>query len=263
MEGDDSDKLKGDLIRRAFFNTSVADVYRIYEQGLILPAYTMLFCGINVIAGMEDRLLSGLHEARKKCETCNQPIGQTGDSKLFQRWVDKWIKKDINKKTNAHFLYALRNSLVHARGWSGTLQEDYNGYQLGHDQPDKHWEQMKPPDWVPRSGKWSAGYILNLESLLAEFVIGAKHFFDWAEPQWTTKELVFNELKSMAEGTQVQEDKRVSIQEAPRKYQQMHFYLYPLDIEGTEATAEFIALQMHPMIIQANLCKHGQKPRRF
>jgi len=224
------------LVCKAFFNTSIADVYRSMQGASLVGAYTLLFCSINAIAyiGLEGE---DAPEEQNTCAKCNQRVGQTKDSKVFQNWVERWIKKREggNRNCNPHFLYCVRNCLVHVHGSTESLSASYAGFRLTHDEPKRHWERFESDA--------KKGYYLNLESLLAEYVAGASDFFQSVKdnPSIETR------LKS-----QLRTDVSKPL-DAPHTYRQMHYALDVLD-KRHPPDVEQIRRRIHDLLISSGHC---------
>ncbi len=109
-----------DRLKRNFFNTAVADVYRAIDGSSRIGSFILTFCLIEHLAWIEY-----------------------GDN---DRIYNKWIKKrlvPVNPyyKGNDRELYSIRCGLIHNHGPSN-WSEDYKPYRLKPCDPALHMQQL-------------------------------------------------------------------------------------------------------------------------
>jgi len=252
-------KIDAGLVRRSFFNTSIADIYRAIDGGSVVGAYTLLFCSLDALANVASAEAddSGTNHCQacgqrtdipmQSCGECSQPRPPSDAGKIFRGWCERWIKKEQNQKNcRSQFLYELRCALVHAHGMGKNMKSVY-GYQLQHDLPTNHWKQIPVPAKLAEYNL-RPGYVLNLESLLAEYVLGAWKFFVSLESTWDhDRQAIKQRLLSLVGLLSLDEKNRVRlIQQPPQTYGQMHSALAIFDNQE-EPSVEEIRFQIHEM----------------
>lgn len=137
------------VVKRCFFDTSIADIYRAIRGGSLIGAFTQSMCAIDAMAYLYDALPG------------------KGNRKNFERWVRDWIAP-LNAKCRPDALYSLRCGLVHTYGYADAMKRcGVTGIQYTHNNPKLHWTQPEPNV-----------YILNLDSHVAEVTVAAFAFFN-------------------------------------------------------------------------------------
>jgi len=199
--------LKPTYLRYSFFNTSVADVYRAMNGGCLLGSFVLLFCSMDAMSQIYASQSLDDESEKKICDTCQQPIPLIKIGNSFRKWIRTFLKKE-SPYVEPQFLYELRCGLVHAHG--SQIGSRLN-YSLTHRQPELHWNGLVNP-------QNEKGYILNLESMLAEYVLATANCFDVLESAWTADigKMVanLNRLVSLFQGPM--------LIEPPEKFATMH-----------------------------------------
>lgn len=260
-------KLDANIIRRSFFNTSIADIYRAIDGGSLVGAYTLLFCSLDALANMDSSESSNKEDCcdtcgQKKsdvalvCTECTKPRPASDAGKIFRNWCDKWIKKEAGQKNcRAQFLYELRCALVHAHGMGKNMKRTY-GYQLQHDMPSNHWKQMPVPKRLAEHDL-QPGYVLNLESFLAEYVCAAWKFFEAMETTWADQQATVSQRLLNLVGLFALDEKNriVMLGHPPATFAEMHPALGPLDT-ADRLSVDMLQHQIHEIFRQKpGMCK--------
>jgi hypothetical protein len=260
-------KLDASIIRRSFFNTSIADIYRAIDGGSLVGAYTLLLCSLDALANIAS---SEADEGADACGTCGQkrtdkvsicsecdkPRAASDAGKVFRTWCEKWLKEEAGQKNcRPQFLYELRCALVHAHGAGKNMTRVF-GYQLQHDMPSNHWKPMHIPKKLAELDL-QPGYILNLESLLAEYVFAAWKFFQAMEATWAEQQAVIRQRLLSLVGLFAMDEKNrvVLLGQPPATFAQMHAALGVLD-KPDEISIGMIQHQIHEIFQQRQgMCK--------
>lgn len=227
-----------DDYKRAFFDSSIADILRAIDGGSLIGAYTLTFCSI---AALSEIYLSGdfkyvevddsktwfgnlLAHCPSLIRDCfSREIQQKHTvGKTYKNWIRKWFKKAGVAKPPEFALYAIRCSLVHTYGESSDFKrEGIKGYELDSGNPDVHFTKKD------RENSSKPITVLNLETFVSQFIVAAFYFFD------ELKELDGNEkdvlLKRLSPLIYVLEDGSHNHIEAPKEYKKMHSALSSLD----------------------------------
>lgn len=155
-----------DILKKCFFDTAIADIYRAIRGGSLIGAFTLSMCSVDAMAYLSDAL------------------PDKGNRENFEKWIQDWVTP-LNSKCRPEVLYAVRCGLVHTYGYAERMKViGIQGFSLTHNHPAQHWTQPKP-DVV----------VLNLDSLVAEITIAAYNFFE----QLQEKETYLNRIQSIAE----------------------------------------------------------------
>lgn len=137
------------VVKRCFFDTSIADIYRAIRGNSLIGAFTQSMCAIDAMAYLYDALPG------------------KGNRANFERWVRDWIVP-LNSNCRPDVLYALRCGLVHTYGYADAMKRcGVKGISYTHNDPKLHWTQGEPNV-----------YILNLDSHVAEVTVAASAFFN-------------------------------------------------------------------------------------
>jgi hypothetical protein len=260
-------ELTAQLIKRSFFNTSIADIYRAIDGNCLTGAYTLLFCSMDALAIIEaDEDKPGedetcqackqtLNQTPRVCDDCNQIIPSSQAGKIFRNWCKKWIVKSVGQNDcDEQFLYELRCGLVHAHGLGSSLRHRV-GFHLSHDMPQDHWHPLPISNDAEAKGL-KPGFVLNLESFLAEYAVAAWNFFADIETKWGERqEILIPKLLSLVNliGT-TPDGNFVTITEPPSRFADMHPALMPFDAQLSPTVSE-VQYQIHEIMARQKLCK--------
>lgn len=181
--------MKVDDYKRKFFDSSVADILRAIHGGSLIGGFTLTFCSIGALSEIYRN--GDFAESRRKAshpgcllsllKKSNVPLEMEGNaavnlSNFYRKWVQKWFKKAGRKKPHEWFLYAVRCALTHTYGPSDELQRNkISGYSLQHRKPELHLTSAAKKQ---ADTEFKPGYVLNLETFVAEFIVAACCFFD-------------------------------------------------------------------------------------
>lgn len=224
-----------DMVRRSFFNTSVADIYRAVDGQSMLGAFTQLLCSLDAMSQLCEsdkdtqatstvESCTSCHRPKASIETCRecgQALPDTALGRTFRRWIRDWLRKHSDYKPDEQFLYELRCGLVHAHGGGPA-------FSLTHGHPEQHWNGLV------RLAHQQKGYILNLDSILAEYTLAVSSCFDDLEPHWSED----------PRRTVRQLDRLISLVtygeyiEPPKKFAQMHRHLAFLDQRAQQTASQ-------------------------
>jgi hypothetical protein len=118
----EKEKLDISYLKRNFFNTAVADIYRALDGKSIIGAFILTFCLIDYLTWIEF-----------------------GDQKYgFNQWIKKrLVPLDFCYTGSDEELYSVRNGLVHSYGPSRKMTENvYTGYRLVNGHPGDHLQKI-------------------------------------------------------------------------------------------------------------------------
>lgn len=198
-----------EYLKRNFFNTAIADIYRALDGKSHIGGFTLTFCLIDCLTWLE--------------------YGHTKNQKEhFIKWVDKRLQPLYPLyQYHAEELYSVRCALVHTYGPSkGMVDKKYEGYELNFQFVGMHLVRIN-------------NNILKicLYSLLTDTVYAAHIFFEDISQQNNSE--VINRLE-----TQI---KTLGI-EPPLLFAQMHTGLSIFDKEET-ITLDFIRAEYTQKIL--------------
>lgn len=137
-------------LKRNFFNTAIADIYRALDGKSLVGSFILTFCLIDYLTWIE-----------------------MGDVKFgFNQWVKKrLLPQNIFYLNRDAELYSVRNGLVHSYGPSQKmLKKEFAGYTLYHCQPSDHMQKINTD--ILR---------ICLYSLLTETIFAAHQLFEEAK----------------------------------------------------------------------------------
>lgn len=147
-----------DYLKRNFFNTAIADIYRAIDGKSLVGAFILTFCLIDYLTWIE-----------------------MGDIKFgFNLWIKKrLLPQNIFYSEKDEELYSVRNGLVHSYGPSNKiLKQEFAGYLLHHCQPSDHLQKINTD--VLR---------ICLYSLLTETIFAAHQLFEEAKKHCSSEQL--------------------------------------------------------------------------
>lgn len=134
-------------LKRNFFNTAVADIYRALDGRSLIGGFILTFCLIDYLTWIEF-----------------------GDQKMgFNQWIIKRLlpQNDCYKERDEE-LYSIRNGLVHSYGPSRKMINNiFAGYTLMHGEPDYHLQKINTKELR-----------IDLYSFLCETVYAAHALFE-------------------------------------------------------------------------------------
>lgn len=138
------------IAKKMFFRTSVTDILKAIRGESLMGAFTLSVCVIDAMAHLRNKL-----------------PGKNKIADNFEEWVKDYIIPN-SAKCKSDILYALRCGLVHTYGFSDALGKcGVRDIEFVHDKPERHWEQPS-----------ANSYVLNLDSLVAEVIVGSFNAFD-------------------------------------------------------------------------------------
>lgn len=136
-----------DYLKRNFFNTAVADIYRALDGKSMIGGFILTFCLIDYLTWIE--------------------FGE--EKKGFNQWVIKrLLPQNIFYTGKDEELYSVRNGLVHSYGPSRKMIDNvFAGYTLLNGRPESHLQRI------------NTEYLrIDLYSLLCETVYAAHLMFE-------------------------------------------------------------------------------------
>lgn len=136
-------------LKRNFFNTAIADIYRALDGKSLVGSCILTFCLIDYLTWIEF-----------------------GDEKYgFNKWIQKrLVPLNFFYTEKDEELYSVRNGLVHSYGPShAMISNRFAGYQLLHGDPASHLQKIN-----------SDVLRIDLYSLLTETVYAAHQVFEEA-----------------------------------------------------------------------------------
>jgi hypothetical protein len=109
-------------LKRNFFNTAVADIYRAIDGSSLVGAFVLSFCLIDYMTWIE--------------------FGEKKGG--FNDWIRKrLLPLNVSYLAKDHELYSVRNGLVHSYGPSrAILTRKFGGYQLFACSPSSHLQKV-------------------------------------------------------------------------------------------------------------------------
>lgn len=116
------EKIDIDYLKRNFFNTAVADIYRALDGKSLVGGFILTFCLIDYLTWIEY-----------------------GDQKYgFNQWIKKHlIPLNFFYTDRDEELYSVRNGLVHSYGPSRKIVENvFAGYRLVNGDPGSHLQKI-------------------------------------------------------------------------------------------------------------------------
>lgn len=155
------------------FHLGIVEIFRaIQGHGCRFGAFTLGMCAIDAMAFLA-------FANNENFEKDTEEPGRQG----FVTWVKENMPNyncTVGKYPKSEVLHRLRCGLVHAMGYpaerekkKGTPKKkkgtpiDIKAWRYTHDEPDAHWSTFNNQE----------GYVLNLDSFLAELTIGGYVFF--------------------------------------------------------------------------------------
>ena len=92
------------MVKRCFFDTAIADIFRAIRGGSLMGAFTQSMCAIDAMAYLRNAL------------------PEKGSRLNFVKWAEDWIVP-LNNNCRPDVLYALRCGLVHTYGYANAMKK--------------------------------------------------------------------------------------------------------------------------------------------
>jgi hypothetical protein len=145
-------------LKRNFFNTAVADIYRAIDGGSLVGSFILTFCLMDYLTWIE--------------------YGE--ERKGFNSFIkERLVPLNFSYTDNDEELYSIRNGLVHSYGPSrAMIEQRFHGYLMVNGRPDSHLQRINSP--VLR---------IDLYSMLCETTFAAYQVFEDAVLNCTPEKL--------------------------------------------------------------------------